>query len=240
MLQAVWGSDGEALAVLRILVCSPKGGSGKSLLSRNLAAAAAHAGLRVATADLDPQATLTIWARRRPKDVPQIAHYKVAWADADALIDDAEFEETDVLFIDTPPSIETQPAAFGALLAAAHLIIVPSRASFDDAESVAPFLRHLTAEGRPAVAVLNFVKPRVNINAVKRFLLEAGELCPVEVADRTDYARAGAKGLSLVDVPTHPGAEEMRAVWEFVSGRVGLKAARSGKRKGKSRVSQTA
>jgi chromosome partitioning protein len=75
------------------------------------------------------------------------------------------------------------------------------------------------------VAVLNFVKPRVNINAVKRFLLEAGELCPVEVADRTDYARAGAKGLGLVDVAGHQGAEEMRAVWQFVRGKLGLRAA---------------
>jgi chromosome partitioning protein len=98
--------------------------------------------------------------------------------------------------------------------------VVPTRATFDDVESVAPFLRHLREERRPAVAVLNFVKPRVNINAVKSFLLDAGELCPVEVADRTDYARAGAKGLGLVDVPGHAGADEMQAVWSFVRGKV--------------------
>jgi chromosome partitioning protein len=102
---------------------------------------------------------------------------------------------------------------------------VPTRATFDDAESAAPFLKHLHEEGRPAVAVLNFVKPRVNINAVKTFLLQAGELCPVEVADRTDYARAGAKGLGLVDVPGHTGAEEMHAVWAFVRSRLKLPVA---------------
>ncbi|SDB74103.1 hypothetical protein SAMN02927895_05037 [Belnapia rosea] len=75
-------------------------------------------------------------------------------------------------------------------------------------------------EQRPAVAILNFVKPRVNINAVKSFLLDAGELCPVEVADRTDYARAGAKGLGLIDVPGHAGSEEMQAVWSYVRGKV--------------------
>ena len=97
--------------------------------------------------------------------------------------------------------------------------MVPTRATFDDAESVAPFLKHLREEQRPAIAVLNFVKPRVNINAVKSFLIDAGELCPVEVADRTDYARAGAKGLSLIDVPGHAGAEEMQAVWELREGK---------------------
>ncbi|MBY0332200.1 MAG: ParA family protein [Acetobacteraceae bacterium] len=204
----------------RLVFASPKGGSGKSTICRNVAAAAAHCGLKVVTADLDPQATLTIWSRRRPKTVPSIPHFKVAWNDADALLDDNELEGFDALFIDTPPSIETQPAAFKALLGKADLIVVPTRATFDDAESVAPFLKHLRDEKRPAVAVLNFVKPRVNINAVKSFLIDAGELCPVEVADRTDYARAGAKGLGLVDVPGHAGSEEMRAVWSFVRAKV--------------------
>jgi chromosome partitioning protein len=208
-----------------VLVSSPKGGGGKTTICRNLAAAAAYSALSVVTADLDPQATLTIWSRRRPKTVPAIPHFKVSWDHADALLDDAEFDNVDVLFIDTPPSIETQPAAFGALLSAADLIVVPTRATFDDAESAAPFLKHLHEEGRPAVAVLNFVKPRVNINAVKTFLLQAGELCPVEVADRTDYARAGAKGLGLVDVPGHTGAEEMHAVWAFVRSRLKLPVA---------------
>ena len=79
-------------------------------------------------ADLDPQATLTICSRRRRKTAPAISHFKVVWSDADALLDDAEMEGYDALFIDTPPSIETQPAAFQALLAKADLIVVPTRA----------------------------------------------------------------------------------------------------------------
>ena len=101
----------------RILLAAGKGGVGKMTLCRNLAAAAAHSGLKTVTADLDPQATLTIWSRRRPKTAPAIPHFKVAWSEADALLDDAEMEGDDALFIDTPPSIETQPAAFQALLA---------------------------------------------------------------------------------------------------------------------------
>jgi chromosome partitioning protein len=204
----------------RIIFASPKGGSGKSTICRNLAVAAAHGGIGPVTADLDPQATLTIWSRRRAKSLPAIPHFKVAWGDADALLDDGELDGHEALFVDTPPSIETQPAAFGMLLAAADLVVVPTRATFDDAESVAPFLQHLREEGRPAIAVLNFVKPRVNINVVKSYLLDAGELCPIEIADRTDYARAGAKGLGLVDLPGHPGADEMRAVWSFVKSRI--------------------
>jgi chromosome partitioning protein len=213
----------------RIIFASPKGGSGKSTICRNLAVAAAHDGIGTVTADLDPQATITIWSRRRAKNLPSIAHFKVAWSDADALLDDGELEGHDALLVDTPPSIETQPAAFGLLLAAADLVVVPTRATFDDAESVAPFLMHLREEGRPAVAVLNFVKPRVNINVVKSYLLDAGELCPIEIADRTDYARAGAKGLGLVDLPGHPGADEMRAVWSFVKSKIWGREDKKGK-----------
>lgn len=204
----------------RLMFCSPKGGVGKGTLCRNLAAIAAHEGLSVATADLDPQASLTIWSRLRPKHLPAITHYRVGWNDADALLDDSEFRNVDVLLIDTPPSIEAQPAAFGSLLAAADLVIVPCRPTFDDTQSVGPFLRHLSAQGRPAMAVLNCVKPRVNIRAAKAFLIDAGELCPMEVADRIDYARAGEKGMALADVPNHPNADEMGAVWVHVKSKL--------------------
>jgi chromosome partitioning protein len=203
----------------RLLFCSPKGGVGKGTLCRNIAVAAVMDGLRVATADLDPQASLTIWSRRRPEHM-RIPHYRVSWADAEALLEDDQVGECDALLIDTPPSIEAQPAVFGKLLSGADLIIVPCRPSFDDAESVGPFLKHMREGGMKAFAILNCVKPRVNINAVKAYLIEAGELCPVEVADRTDYARAGAKGLGLLDVPNHAGADEVQAVWQFIKGRV--------------------
>ena len=208
----------------RILLASPKGGCSKTTIARNLAVAAAVDKMKVATADLDPQATLTIWNRRRPETEKKIPHYKVEWADAEALLDDAEMPGIDVMLIDTPPSIETQPAAFNSLLQASDFILVPCRPTFDDAESAAPFLRHLHEQGKKAAIVLTFVKPRVNISAVKGYLLEHGDICPMEIADRTDYARAGAKGLGLMDIPNHVGGDEVRGVWIYVKGQVWRKA----------------
>jgi chromosome partitioning protein len=208
----------------RILLASPKGGVGKTTLTRNLAVAAVHDEITVATADLDPQATLTIWSRRRPESEKPIPHYKVNWADADALLDDAEMPGIEVLLIDTPPSIETQPAAFSSLLKAADFVLLPCRPTFDDAESAAPFLKHLQETGKQAAIVLTFVKPRVNISAVKGYLLEHGDICPVEIADRTDYARAGAKGLGLIDIANHVAGDEIKGVWTFVKNQVWRKA----------------
>jgi chromosome partitioning protein len=211
--------------VQRVLMAAPKGGSGKTMLTRNLAVAAAATGVRVATADLDPQATLTAWSRRRPPD-KAIPHYRVEWADADALLDDDELRAHEIVLIDTPPSIEAQPTAFQKLLDAADLVLVPCRPTFDDAESVGPFLKHLRETGKRAIVVLTFIKPRVNINAVKTYLLEAAEICPVDIGDRTDYARAGAKGLALMDIPNSPGGEEIHGVWMFVKNSLSRSKAR--------------
>src|SRR5690242_1813157 len=61
-----------------LLIASSKGGSGKTASTINLAVQAAHAGLRVATVDLDRQETLTRWAKRRPVEgVPAIEHFTI-------------------------------------------------------------------------------------------------------------------------------------------------------------------
>ena len=56
----------SARAIVRhILVCAPKGGVGKTTISRSLLVCGAHAGLKVHGVDLDPQRGLLNWAERR-------------------------------------------------------------------------------------------------------------------------------------------------------------------------------
>src|SRR4051794_6497748 len=157
----------EGHPMLRVVISSPKGGCGKTNIARNLAAAAAQEGLSVCTADLDPQRTLTRWARRRPGNVPGVVHYQVEWKDAEALVAEDGIETTDVLFIDTPPSIEAHPIEMKRLIAAADLLLVPCRASFDDVESAVPYLEALRSSGAKPVVVANFTKPRLNVAAEK-------------------------------------------------------------------------
>lgn len=207
----------------RILVLSPKGGSGKSHLTRQLAVAAALDGLRVATADLDPQRTLTKWIQRRPSEAVSLTHYPVIWEDANLLVDKDGLESCDLLVIDTPPSIEERPAQVKRLVTGVDLILVPARPTYDDVESAAPFIAEIRSLGRPVVTVLNAVVPRVNVNHEKSILIDAGDVCPVELRQRTDYARAAARGLSIPDLPRHVAAEEVNAVWRFVRRQLGVK-----------------
>src|ERR687886_2039638 len=50
-----------------LLISSPKGGSGKSVLSRHLLVSAAQAGVRAIGLDFDRQQTLAKWAARRAR-----------------------------------------------------------------------------------------------------------------------------------------------------------------------------
>lgn len=208
--------------MFRIVLSSPKGGCGKTHLARSLAAAAAHDGFSVSTADLDPQRTLTRWARRRPTTVPGVNHYEVGWDDAEALTAEDGVTPTDLLIIDTPPSIEAHPIEFKRLVAGADLILVPCRPTFDDVESAVPYLRALRAGGGRPVVVMNATKPRVNVVPEKTLLMAAAELCPIEIGDRADHNRAGSKGLTLADLNGHVGGDEIRGLWMYVKTRLGL------------------
>src|SRR5215204_76802 len=50
-----------------LLISSPKGGSGKSVLSRHMLVSAAQSGVRAIGLDFDRQQTLTKWAARRTR-----------------------------------------------------------------------------------------------------------------------------------------------------------------------------
>ena len=200
----------------RAVICSPKGGAGKTFLTRCLAVAAARERLSVATADLDPQETLTKWVRRRPVGVTPLCHYSVTWENVDSLVEEGGIEPCDVLFIDTPPSIEMYPAKLKRLVTGSDLALVPCRPSYDDVESAVPFLRALREHGCPVFAVVNATAPRINVNFEKGLLAEVADVCPIELRQRIDHTRASVRGLSVADFPSHEGAKEIDALCKFV------------------------
>jgi chromosome partitioning protein len=96
-----------------ITLCNGKGGSGKTTAAVLLAHALAEAGKRVALHDLDPQRTATNWLRECGKSI-KVAKYESG-------------KQYDAVFIDTPPRLESLPAAL-ASCSVAVIVCSPSPA----------------------------------------------------------------------------------------------------------------
>ena len=167
-------------------VCSPKGGVGKTTLTRCLLVAGAQAGLNVIGLDFDPQQSLTKWAARREKTrqaLPAEAFVSVPihpfdlseWRERLA-----EFSARDLLVIDTPPGVEANLPAVRGLCEAATIVLVPTGTTRDDLDSVLPWMKELLDAKVRASFVLNKVNRRTNSFAKSRTrLIRIGPVCPL-------------------------------------------------------------
>ena len=199
----------------RLLLTSPKGGTGKTTLSRNAAVAAALSGLSVGTVDLDRQRSLTKWWAKRPADAASISHFDADMNDTASVLTD--ISGFDLLVIDTPPAVEEHPADIQALLAAADFVLIPSQTTDDDTDSVVAWMAHVAGHRRLAAFVLNRIRRNTaSLRTAKIKLNRAGQLCPVEIPHTEDMARAAALGLGILEIKGGSGAEEIGGVWDFV------------------------
>src|SRR3954453_5326683 len=134
-----------------IMLSSPKGGVGKSSITRNLLVIAAQSGRRVLGLDFDQQGTLSTWAQRRERaraSLPQIVPVPVISSKLDnwrETLDDARRGDHDLVVIDTPPSIEVNFNAILSLGAKADLTCVPCQQTQDDVDSITPWMKMLTS-----------------------------------------------------------------------------------------------
>jgi chromosome partitioning protein len=206
-----------------LLIAGPKGGIGKTTLSRNLAVAAALDGLNVATLDLDLQRSLTKWYSKRPDDMAPITHFEAGMSSGDiqdALNGIAGF---DILIIDTPPSIEDHPEAFRLLADAAGLILIPTGQSDDDLDSVRPWMRFVRQTKSEAAFVLNRVNPRArSFTEAKALLVRDGRICPIEIPTYEDVIFTSSRGIGILELKGGKGGEYIAGVWSFVRAEMGL------------------
>ncbi len=206
----------------RILVNGPKGGVGKTTLSRNLAVAAALDGLDVATLDLDPQRSLTKWFGKREDDMASISHFEANMAPVDVREAISGISGFDLVVIDTPPSIEDHPEEFKLLALAADIVLIPTGQSDDDLDSVRPWMRFVRRYGVNAAFILNRVKPRTRaFTEAQRLLLADGRVCPVEIPDYDDIQFTARRGLGVLEVKGAKGIDHMAGVWAFVRQEIG-------------------
>jgi chromosome partitioning protein len=205
-----------------ILVCSPKGGAGKTSIVRALAVAAAQSGLKVATLDLDRQRTLTQWWSKRPDvGVAQFDHHEGTMADVEEAL--ADMVGYDLIIIDTPPGIEDHRDAMMRLVDRASLALVPTGQHKDDRDSVLAWMGFLRKSGKPAAFLLNRAKKRTRIlEEAKAHLIKGGNLCPIVVYDIEDIPVAFESGLTVLDIDKAKGTTEVEGVWHYVRNQLGL------------------
>lgn len=205
--------------MLSVLVTNPKGGSGKTTVATNLAAAFAAMGRRSFIADVDRQRSSMRWLGRRPDTAAAIAG--VDWIkNPDKLP-----RNSDVLVIDAPAAIRGKQTE--ALVAQADVVVVPVLPSAFDQETTSRFVKRLDElkpirKNKKSVIVIgNRVRKRSRAaSRLDLFLFGLGRPQLGWLPDRAIYPEVARLGLSIFDLQNKSGEalqEDWRPLLRFIT-----------------------
>jgi chromosome partitioning protein len=194
-----------------ILIANPKGGSGKTTLSVNIAGYLANQGQRVAMLDLDRQKSATLWVSSRPADLPEITTLESVKGE-DCLLDS--------LVIDSPAGLHGKNLVYALKLA--EKIVVPISPSLFDLSASRDFLQTLSEEkevrnGRCQIGVVGM---RMNVRtraalALENFLADSKLPILAYLRETQVYVNAAFEGKSLFDLPSYLAIRELEQ-WDFL------------------------
>ena len=208
-----------------ISLVARKGGAGKSTLTTNLAVAAHKEGKRVAILDADPQATSEEWGEIREVESPEVI--PVRSSNIAKVLDKLRAGGVDLVFIDTPPT-ETSEARLAARIA--DLVLIPARPDLWDINAIRATWAMTQEEKVPAFVVLNACPSRAGgmvDDAIQGVQALGMTLYPSNIGSRVAFGRAKNTGQAVVETEvTSKGAQEIRALYEFVVAKLKLKGKR--------------
>lgn len=194
-----------------ILIANPKGGSGKTTLSVNIAGLLANQGECVALLDLDRQQSASLWIESRPENLPYIATLESR--KDDGLLDDW-------LVVDSAASLHGKDLTDALKLA--DKILVPIAPSLFDLHASRDFLEALAVEkkSRKGKYEIGIVGMRMSANtrasqALEHFLATLDLPILGYLRETQVYVNAAFEGKSLFDLP-HYLAEREVAQWEHL------------------------
>ena len=194
-----------------ILIANPKGGSGKTTLSINIAGYLANHGQQVAMLDLDRQQSATLWLATRSADLPRIRSLDAP---------KAHDRPNDWLVIDSPAGLHGKNLDHAVKLA--HKIVVPVAPSLFDLQASLDFLKVLAEEKavRKNRCHIGVVGMRMEMRtkaawALEHFLATLDLPVLAYLRETQVYVNAAFEGKSLFDLPPYLAERELEQ-WSFL------------------------
>jgi chromosome partitioning protein len=197
--------------VKAILVANPKGGSGKTTLSTNIAGYLASRGHRVAILDLDRQKSATQWLANR---APSLYSIELIQAEVE------KSAPLDWLVIDSPAGLHGKNLEHALRLV--HKVVVPIAPSAFDIQASREFLEVLHHEktfrkGKIFVGVVGMrMDPRTRAALTLEQFLKGLDL-PIlaYLREAQVYVNAAFEGKTLFDLPPSQAQRELEQ-WAFL------------------------
>ncbi|MBI1174445.1 MAG: AAA family ATPase [Sideroxydans sp.] len=197
-----------------ILIANPKGGSGKTTLSTNIAGYLASRGQHVAVLDLDRQKSATLWLAQRPGELP------VIWPLQNG--EGKRAEAADWLVIDSPAGLHGKNLEHALKLV--HRVVVPIAPSLYDIQASYDFLQALgemkaARKGRVQIGVVGMrMAPRTRAAVtLEQFLRQLDMPVLAYLREAQLYVNAAFEGKSIFDLPSYQ-AEHDVAQWATLLG----------------------
>ncbi|MBL8446875.1 MAG: ParA family protein [Zoogloeaceae bacterium] len=202
-----------------VAFANQKGGTGKTTLLMNVAAAFHQSGRRVTILDCDPQGTASRWAQanvKRPFPVTVTPTGRFA-EEVRKAIKSARHGGDALVLVDCPPSVEGEETR--AALTVADWVVIPVAPSPPDlwaTRGIVHLMASLPAKARrQGILVANRVTPRSTLGRDALDLLAEFEfpLAGSTIGARAAYGQAAALGCSVLDLKRAEAAgAEIRAL----------------------------
>jgi chromosome partitioning protein len=192
----------------RVIVLNTKGGSGKTTVATNLAAAYAKRGWRTALIDYDPQASATHWLRARSKPLPDIhgAHlHEASRAPLSGAWQLRVPRDTERVVADTPAGVHAGDLA--GRIGPDDTVLMPVLPSAIDIRAATDFIRDLLllaklrVQDRRLAIIANRARRNTNsYRALQRFLETLHIPVAAELRDTQHYLTAADTGVGICEL----------------------------------------